>query len=183
MQTPSDIQVDSCEATPGRARPGLTIQEASQVLNVSPTTIRRWVKEGKIPSERVSRPQGYVVLVHLPGNSVAHTGNGASAHAHPPSAGQIPVPSPASGQLSTAGLAETERAEAMAVYSARLLQPLVDRLADQEQPIREYAERLGQQTERLKIQEERLLEQRQKMEKLERRDGEGRSWWQRFFGL
>ncbi|MCC7106380.1 MAG: hypothetical protein IT307_14680 [Chloroflexi bacterium] len=152
------------------------------MLNVSPTTIRRWVKEGKVRSELVGRPQGYVVLVHLPASSVIQEANGQTPHAYAASAGQIPVPPPAGSQLSTAGPVETERAEAMAVYSARLLQPLVDRLADQEQTIREYAERLGQQSERLKIQEERLLEQRQQLDHLEGRSEERRGWWQRLFG-
>ena len=39
---------------------GVSIDQAAATLNVSPSTVRRWVKEGRLPAERVTTPQGHV---------------------------------------------------------------------------------------------------------------------------
>ena len=63
---PTDIYDGAYRHTAGDRTRLLTVQGAAGALGVSPTTIRRWVKEGTVASERVSRPQGYVVEVSYP---------------------------------------------------------------------------------------------------------------------
>jgi hypothetical protein len=75
-------------------------------------------------------------------------------------------------------LAEYARAEAMATYSAKLLEPLVARLAEQEQIIRQLAEEKGQQTERLVHQAERIRQ----LEAQIAATAEEVSFWRRWFG-
>ncbi len=36
-------------------KPFLTINETSTLLNVSPVTLRRWIKEGMIPTQRIGK--------------------------------------------------------------------------------------------------------------------------------
>lgn len=45
--------------------PGVSIQEAAEILNVSTSTIRRWCVTGRIHSERVLRLNGVVVRVFI----------------------------------------------------------------------------------------------------------------------
>ena len=49
----------------GAAAP-VPLKEAAGRLGVSVATLRRWIREGRLHTERVRRPQGYTVLVHLP---------------------------------------------------------------------------------------------------------------------
>jgi excisionase family DNA binding protein len=44
----------------------VSVSEASRELNVSPETVRRWIKSGRLSAERAIRPQGAVWLVALP---------------------------------------------------------------------------------------------------------------------
>ena len=39
--------------------PGLTIGQAASRLGVSPSTVRRWVRSGRLPSERVAVSDGF----------------------------------------------------------------------------------------------------------------------------
>jgi excisionase family DNA binding protein len=115
------------QAAPSRhPAPACTLQEAAAALGVSLNTLRRRIRSGEIRAERVRRPQGHVWRVYLPGEQPA------GQHSSQNSAGTLQQPP-----------ADIQRAEAMASYSRSLLEPLVARLADQEQIIREQAEEIG----------------------------------------
>jgi len=100
--------------------PGVSVQEAATALGVSVNTIRRWIKGGRIPHEKLATPAGYAYRVY--------------PQRVPPAGTRREVPALAP---------DLQRAEAMASYSRSLLEPLVARLAEQEQIIREQAEDLG----------------------------------------
>ncbi len=121
---------------------GLTVAEASVSLGVSVNTIRRWIKEGRLRSERVATPTGYAYRVFPDGVPVIGTraGSGTDSGAHADSG--IGTDQLAAG--SSVAL-ETQRAEAMAVYTKTLLEPLVARLAEQEAVVRDQAETIGRQ--------------------------------------
>jgi len=155
------------------------IKEAAEQLHVSINTIRRWIREGKLQTEKQARPQGYTLLVHLPidgqvlTDTPPQTGaqDDAQAGVHEGSAHHVPTEQvPAPGDYA--------RAEAMATYSARLLEPLVARLAEQEQIIRQLAEEKGQHQERLVHQAERI----QQLEAQLAATKEQVSFWKRWFG-
>ncbi len=44
----------------------VSVSEASRELGISPETVRRWIKSGRLQAERAIRPQGAVWLVALP---------------------------------------------------------------------------------------------------------------------
>ncbi|MBI4308324.1 MAG: hypothetical protein HY684_05915 [Chloroflexi bacterium] len=60
----STVQEVRKEEGPLQGR-GLTLAEAALALGVSLNTCRRWVKKGRIPSERVETPQGYEYRVFI----------------------------------------------------------------------------------------------------------------------
>ena len=136
--------------------PPVPIKEAAEHLHVSINTIRRWIREGKLQTEKQSRPQGYTLLVHLPIDGQVLT----DAPIQPGIQGDAQVgvhESPTQHVPTEQVLAPGDyaRAEAMATYSARLLEPLVARLAEQYM-IRQLAEEKGQHQERLAHQAERI---------------------------
>ncbi len=101
----------------------VSIKEAATRRGVSVNTIRRWIREGRLRTERIERPQGYVVYVHLPEH--VPTPEQVSEEArddHVPE--QVPI------------VRDLARAEAMAAYTRSLLEPLVARMAEQEGIIR-----------------------------------------------
>ena len=107
----------------------MSVQEAATALDVSVNTIRRWIKDGRIPHEKLTTPAGFAYRVYP--QRVAPTGTPREV----PLIGtprEVPALAP-----------DIQRAEAMASYSRSLLEPLVARLAEQEQIIREQAEDLG----------------------------------------
>jgi hypothetical protein len=109
------------------------------MLGVSPNTVRRWCATGKLRSEQVPRPQGYAVRVYLdevPSQVTSQVPPDEVLRQGPPTShGQVPT--------------DLLRAEAMATYTRSLLEPLVNRLAEQERTIRELAEELGRLRERV----------------------------------
>ena len=59
----------------------VTVAEAATILGVSPATVRRMVKAGRLTGERVIRPQGSAFVVLLP-EDASVTPGGASATQH-----------------------------------------------------------------------------------------------------
>jgi excisionase family DNA binding protein len=131
MQAPADTYQPTHHGTYQAENRLVSVQEAAARLGVSPSTIRRWVKDGRVRSERVSRPQGYVVLVELPEQAPT-----ATYPQHPP---QV------STHLPTAAPTELARAEVMAAYVEQIQRPLLERIESQ-------AERIG----RLEAENEQL---------------------------
>jgi excisionase family DNA binding protein len=109
-----------------------TLHEAAAMLGVSLNTLRRRIDAGQIRAERVSRPQGHVWRVYL------DAGQRSDQHAEQDAGSTLPQPP-----------GDVLRAEAMATYTRSLLEPLVNRLAEQERTIRELAEELGRLRERV----------------------------------
>jgi len=155
------------------------IKEAAEQLGVSINTIRRWVREGKLQTERQPRPQGYTLLVHLPIEGHVLTDAPTQTDAQPDAqAGVYDPPTQDVPREQVPVLGDFARAEAMAAYSARLIEPLVTRLAEQEQIIRQLAEEKGQHQERLVHQAERI----QQLEAQLATTSDEVSFWQRWFG-
>jgi excisionase family DNA binding protein len=121
-------------STPAGHLPGLSVDEAARELGVSANTVRRWVRAGTLESERVPRPQGYTVRVHLPE--------------------QVPI---SATSREVPGLAPTQdRAGAMAAYNERLLAPLVDELAATRRQLVDQAEEIGRLRAELQTAREQL---------------------------
>jgi excisionase family DNA binding protein len=139
MSEPADTYQATYRGTFQTHRGGVSVDEAAQALGVAPSTIRRWVKTGRLTSERVSRPQGYVVLVQLP-DAVGPTTEGDSPSQQLPTA----APSQISTAPAIAARGEVERAEAMASYAAMLTAPLVKQITDQAEQLGRLAAELEQ---------------------------------------
>ena len=107
----------------------MSVQEAATALDVSVNTIRRWIKDGRIPHEKLTTPAGFAYRVY--------------PQRVPPTGTRREVPAVGTPREVPALAPDIQRAEAMASYSRSLLEPLVARLAEQEQIIREQAEDLG----------------------------------------
>ena len=134
---------------------GLTVAEAAVALGVSVNTIRRWIKDGRVRSERVGTLTGYAYRVFPEGVPIngTHTGNGTHSG----------TDQPVSDPSVTVAL-ETHRAEAIAVYTRTLLEPLVARLAEQETTIRDQAETIGGLTAQVGNRERELVRQGAELE-------------------
>ena len=102
----------------------VTLPEASRILGVSESTVRRMVKAGKLEADRVERSQGHLWLVKLPPPSSPGGG-------HPPT-------------VATAEGSNPPPADALAAWSATILGPIMARMAEQEGTIREQAETIGE---------------------------------------
>ncbi len=143
---------------------GLTVAEAAVALGVSVNTIRRWIKDCRVQSERVATPTGYAYRVFPEGVPI----NGTRADSGTNSGTDQPAPEPA-----TTVAPETQRAEAMAVYTKTLLEPLVARLGEQEAVIRDQAETIGRQGAELEAERAKscqLATEREAAERSRRRD-------------
>lgn len=119
--------------TSGTHRPGVSIHEAAVMLGVSPTTVRRWVANGKLRSQRFDRPQGEVVRVFVGPEKIETA---------PVAREQIPelqVPTDVPPRADE----QAPASSAMAVWSEAFLVPLVNHMAEQEATIRAQAEKLG----------------------------------------
>jgi excisionase family DNA binding protein len=120
---------------------GLTVAEASVALGVSVNTIRRWIKEGRVRSERVVTPTGYAYRVFPDGVPVigTHAGTGSGTDSDTKDASDQLGPGP-----STTVALETQRAEAMAAYTRSLLEPLVQTIERLAGELREVEREVGE---------------------------------------
>ena len=119
------------------------------MLGINPTTVRRRIKEGKLRAARVERPQGYTLRVLLDDAELPRQ------QVDPPrSTCTCAHLGPASSTLLAP--ADHQRAEAMAAYNTALIAPLVARLAEQEQIIREQAEQVGALQARVQVQDDTI---------------------------
>jgi len=135
-------QVDERLDPPGH---WLSIEDAAVALGLNQSTVRRHVREQKLPSKRIKRPQGYILRVFVPESQLADPSLAQLGELGPPDSDQPGGPSwvPTSAQLATP-LDPSERAQAMAAYSRELLEPLVEALERSEARAREQAETIGQ---------------------------------------
>jgi excisionase family DNA binding protein len=173
------------DSTPGTSHgtshngqlPGLSVPAAAAALGVSTNTIRRWIKEGSLVAERVTRPQGYALRVYLPTQVPPVSTSHSTSHDEP----QVP-PTVTSRQVPTVATAELQRAEALAAYGATLLAPVVAELAAARQQVAERAEEVGRLREQLQVATARIAE----LETPVPRDDQGqnsaldpqpRPWW------
>src|SRR5215216_744293 len=125
--SPSGTQAGTSSAgTHNGGELGVSVQEAATALGVSVNTIRRWIKDGRIPYEKLPTPAGYTYQVY-PGRVG-------------PAGTRREVPLMGTRREVPAVALDIQRAEAMANYTRSILEPLVARLADQEAIIREQAE-------------------------------------------
>ena len=113
-----------------------TLPEASRLLGVSESTVRRMVKAGRLEAERVLRPQGHVWMVMLP---LPSTDPSAGSHR----------PSTREGEQPSSG-------DALATWTRSVLEPLVTELSLMRQANERQAEQLvGKEQEIGTIREER----------------------------
>jgi hypothetical protein len=118
------------------------------MLGVSPSTVRRWVKEGRLRSQKVTTPQGYVFRVHLPAEP-------APAPAAAPAMEDVKAGAPAPSAEPAVALS-MERAGAMAVYNASLIAPLVAELSETRVRLVAQAEEVGSLRAQLAAANERI---------------------------
>ena len=67
------------------------MQEAAQYYRVSPATIRRWIKTGKVQAHQVDTAQGFEWRVQLPDRPVDVRDPDDLVHAHDQVVTQLPI--------------------------------------------------------------------------------------------
>jgi excisionase family DNA binding protein len=178
-------------------RPGLTIGQAASRLGVSPSTVRRWVRSGRLRSERVTVGDGFEYRIPAEGLEAVTASTNPSAEpatnpsTEPPTNGSTNASAPAILEASV------ERSTALAAYNAQLLGPLTLVIERQQDTIRQQAEQIGSLRAQLAAAEERIrgLDAPRPREGQDPGDGavqastrasprpgpDGRSWWQRWW--
>jgi excisionase family DNA binding protein len=121
----------------------VSIKDAAARLGISVNTVRRWIREGRLETERVARPQGYVVYVYLPEQVITSEQNPEGARHH-----QVPEQVPDRGHDQHVSeqvpiMRDLARAEAMAAYTRSVVEPLVARMVEQESIIRDLERENG----------------------------------------
>ena len=116
--------------------PGLTIGQAASRLKVSSSTIRRWVRSGRLRSTQVTVGDGFEYRIPLE----ALDGVNPSMN---PSDEAIVEPS-VNGSAATTLEASVERSTAVAAYNAQLLAPLVAVIERQAEQLVSQAKTIGQ---------------------------------------
>src|SRR5947208_1440691 len=104
-------QVGSHVGPPGQ---WLSIEGAAAALGLNPSTVRRHVRDQKLPSRREKRPQGYTLRVFVAESQLADAEND--------HLGELTAPASSPSSAHLAQLDDpNERAQAMATYSRELL--------------------------------------------------------------
>jgi len=120
---------------------GLTIGQAASALGVSSSTVRRWVRSGRLHSDQVAVGDGFEYRIPLEGVE------GVKGSANPfmePTAEAVANGS-MDASMSPIMDASMERSVALAAYNAQLVAPLAAVIERQSETIREQAEALGRQ--------------------------------------
>jgi excisionase family DNA binding protein len=156
----------------GTFHAGVTIDQAAVALRVSPSTARRWVKEGRLRSQRVSTPQGHAFRVFLDRGSEGvepSTSDGSVSADGDRSKGV------SEGSTATSTALSVERSEAMAAYNTALLAPLVAEIAASRQTIERQSAQLIDQAETIGRQAAELEAARDRITALEASHSPGAS--------
>jgi len=119
--------------------PGLTIGQAASMLKMSPSTVRRWVRSGRLQSERVVVGDGHEYRIPVDAlegvkDSMNPSANGSVNPSMNGSMNASELPSLESSM---------ERSSAMAAYNRQLLEPLTSVIEHQQETIRNQAEQIG----------------------------------------
>jgi excisionase family DNA binding protein len=126
-------------------QPGLTVGQVASRLKVSPSTARRWVRSGRLPSTRVRVGDGFEYRVPL--EAVEGLEGAMNASEEPPvEASSNPS---MNGSAATVLEASVERSTAVAAYNAQLLAPLVAVIERQAEQLVRQAETIGRQSAEL----------------------------------
>ena len=151
----------------------LSVQDAAAVLGISISGVRRGLKSGRLQGQRQSTPQGHVWLVEVPDDQVVNSrspGRRVAGDRRPDSRVVNDQPDPPQDGAASPQMANlTQRAEDMAVYSHRLLEPYVAQIAAQ-------AERIGHLEAELEQARAQAAPQTQNAAPMW---PERRRWWQR----
>jgi transposase-like protein len=133
----------------------VSVSEASRELGVSPETVRRWIKTGRLQGRRSIRPQGTVWSVTLPvitprgvppvtpvddasDREQAHASSGEAWDPSPPVSGQVTIMATVRQQSDTIARLIVDLAEARVISDQR-----ADRLFSQATVIAELREERG----------------------------------------
>jgi excisionase family DNA binding protein len=121
----------------------VSVAEAAKILGVSPSTVRRLVKAGKLVGESVLRPQGSAYVVRLP-RDASTVVDGLSGTSQPPRGEER---SNASEQVFTDSV-KSPGEQMMAAWSAAvltpILAPLVAEITASRQQLVSQAETIGE---------------------------------------
>ena len=123
-----------------RYQPGLTIGQVASNLKVSPSTVRRWVRSGRLPSTQVSVGDGFEY--RIPVEAV----KGVETSVNPSTESMVNSSTTPSekGSATETLEASVERSTAVAAYNAQLLAPLVDVIERQSSQLVAQAEIIGE---------------------------------------
>jgi len=119
---------------------GTSLPEAARLLGISPSSVRRMIRDGRLEARRVLRPQGYAWEVSVPAGSGAPAVEGARAPG--PARSNPPSEQPASSRPEAVGAW-------LAPVLTPILAPLVAELTASRLANEEKAETIGQLRERL----------------------------------
>jgi len=123
---------------------GLTIGQAASALGVSSSTVRRWVRSGRLHSDQVAVGDGFEYRILLEGLEGLEGVKGSANPFMEPTAEAVANGS-MDASVSPIMDASMERSVALAAYNAQLVAPLAAVIERQSETIREQAEALGRQ--------------------------------------
>ena len=143
----------------------LTIEEASAAYNVHHTTLRRWIKSGRLSRQEAPGKHGRRLLIDEDqlraalGQRPAEE-NDTLAHAeHTPGDNAPPTQDYAENRPNAdAPIVELDRATAMSTYNERLIAPWVAHVSELQRTVISQAEELGSLRARLEHAEARIAE-------------------------